>query len=168
MQRINLWRVLLLYLFRSFFSNKHYISILSRKTGQIKLRLMPDFKKLTMLQSELEGDYRTAHSRLITNSEEISFFDGANRERAILTTMFDRLYAHVASFSEKKAWIGVIDQVCAQCAQRGSQSVATNYCKALQHNHSFFQTNNQETKFVSCIIDLFTHIFVPRNCLSAS
>ena len=28
---------------------------------------MPDFKKLTMLQSELEGDYRTAHSRLITN-----------------------------------------------------------------------------------------------------
>jgi ABC-type uncharacterized transport system fused permease/ATPase subunit len=114
---------------------------------------MPDFKKLTMLQSELEGDYRTAHSRLITNSEEISFFDGANRERAILTTMFDRLYAHVASFSEKKAWIGVIDQVRAQCAQRGSQSVATIYCKALQLNHSFLQKSN------SCI---FIPFFLAR------
>jgi ATP-binding cassette subfamily D (ALD) protein 3 len=78
--------------------------------GQVKMRLMPDFKKLTMLQSELEGDYRTAHSRLITNSEEISFFDGASREKSILTGMFDKLYKHIAAFSEKKAWIGVIDQ----------------------------------------------------------
>lgn len=37
--------------------------------GQVKMRLMPDFKRLTMMQSELEGDYRTAHSRLIANSE---------------------------------------------------------------------------------------------------
>lgn len=109
---------------------------------------MPDFKKLTMLQSELEGDYRTAHSRLITNSEEISFFDGANRERAILTTMFDRLYAHVASFSEKKAWIGVIDQVSSQWTQRCSQLWPLIILQTFQHNH-FFSTKHQQCRVSS-------------------
>ena len=37
--------------------------------GQIKMRLMPNFKKMTEEQSELEGNYRTCHSRLIANSE---------------------------------------------------------------------------------------------------
>lgn len=84
---------------------------------------MPNFKKLTEQQSELEGTYRTCHSRLIANSEEISFYDGANREKGIISDIFSQLYAHCASFayvifaifcvfifSRQRAIIGIIDQ----------------------------------------------------------
>jgi ABC-type uncharacterized transport system fused permease/ATPase subunit len=37
---------------------------------------MPNLGKLVARESELEGFYRTAHNRLITNSEEIAFYDG--------------------------------------------------------------------------------------------
>lgn len=66
--------------------------------GQIKMKLMPNFKKLTEVQSELEGNYRTCHSRLIANSEEISFYDGANRERGIITDIFTKLFNHCVCF----------------------------------------------------------------------
>lgn len=44
--------------------------------------------------SALEGDYRTAHQRLITNSEEIAFYDGSDREKAIITRLFTAVFLH--------------------------------------------------------------------------
>jgi ABC-type uncharacterized transport system fused permease/ATPase subunit len=44
--------------------------------------------------SALEGDYRTAHQRLITNSEEIAFYDGSTREKAIITRLFRAVFLH--------------------------------------------------------------------------
>jgi ATP-binding cassette subfamily D (ALD) long-chain fatty acid import protein len=72
--------------------------------------LQPNFKRLTEQQSELEGNYRTAHSRLIANSEEISFLGGANLERKLMTNIFDQLFEHCRLFASKRAWIGCIDQ----------------------------------------------------------
>eukprot|EP00455_Lapot_gusevi_P033107 TRINITY_DN3617_c0_g1_i2.p1 TRINITY_DN3617_c0_g1~~TRINITY_DN3617_c0_g1_i2.p1 ORF type:complete len:735 (-),score=339.57 TRINITY_DN3617_c0_g1_i2:93-2297(-) len=78
--------------------------------GQVRMRLMPNFKKLTEKLSELEGEYRSAHSQLITNAEEIGFYDGANRERGIVSGIFDELYSHCSFFARQRAIIGIIDQ----------------------------------------------------------
>jgi len=43
-------------------------------SGILKRYIMPAFGRLTARESELEGDYRMAHQRLITNAEEIAFF----------------------------------------------------------------------------------------------
>jgi ABC-type uncharacterized transport system fused permease/ATPase subunit len=43
---------------------------------------------LTARESELDGDYRMAQQRLITNSEEIAFYDGSKREKEIITRLF--------------------------------------------------------------------------------
>lgn len=45
---------------------------------------MPNLGKLVARESELEGYYRTAHNRLITNSEEIAFYDGSKKEKVII------------------------------------------------------------------------------------
>eukprot|EP01133_Synstelium_polycarpum_P013610 gene13610-16017_t len=45
-------------------------------SGLLKRVIMPPFGRLTAKQSELEGNYRTVHQRLITNAEEIAFYDG--------------------------------------------------------------------------------------------
>ena len=44
-----------------------------------KLLLLPNFKELVRRRSELTGNYRTAHSRLIAHAEEISFYEGGKR-----------------------------------------------------------------------------------------
>lgn len=35
--------------------------------------MAPPFGKLTAVEAKLEGEYRNAHSRIITNAEEIAF-----------------------------------------------------------------------------------------------
>lgn len=50
-------------------------------SGIIKKKIMPNLGKLVARESELEGFYRTAHNRLITNSEEIAFYDGSKKEK---------------------------------------------------------------------------------------
>lgn len=41
-------------------------------TAWILKRVTPAFGKLAAIQAKLEGDFRGAHSRLITNAEEIA------------------------------------------------------------------------------------------------
>lgn len=48
-------------------------------SGVIKRNIMPSFGKFVARESELEGYYRTAHQRIITNSEEIAFYDGKEK-----------------------------------------------------------------------------------------
>lgn len=48
-------------------------------SGVIKRVIMPSFGKMVAQESTLEGEFRTAHQRLITNSEEIAFYDGSAR-----------------------------------------------------------------------------------------
>jgi len=46
---------------------------------------------LTVKEQRLEGEYRHINSRLITNSEEIAFYAGNNREKLTLLTSFHKL-----------------------------------------------------------------------------
>ncbi len=69
-----------------------------------------DIKNNSKKLSEHEGNYRTAHSRLIVYAEEIAFYEGAERERGIITTMFDTLFRHHAKLEGLKTVVGILDQ----------------------------------------------------------
>lgn len=78
-------------------------------SGWIKRAIMPSFGKLVALESELEGQYRTAHQRLITNSEEIAFYDGSQREKHIINNALECLNKHISHFRYLKALVAVFD-----------------------------------------------------------
>jgi ABC-type uncharacterized transport system fused permease/ATPase subunit len=46
--------------------------------------IAPAFGKLAAIQTQMEGEYRGAHTRLITNSGEIAFYHGGKIEEGIL------------------------------------------------------------------------------------
>lgn len=56
----------------------------------------PQFGRLAAVEARLEGEYRNAHSKLITNAEEIAFYDGTSFERQILTKTYRRVVSHIA------------------------------------------------------------------------
>ena len=49
------------------------------------------------LHIDHKGDFRTAHSRLITNAEEIGFYNGEDLEKSILDKTYNRLIKHINS-----------------------------------------------------------------------
>ncbi|KAK0519828.1 ATP-binding cassette long-chain fatty acid transporter pxa1 [Tilletia horrida] len=66
-------------------------------TGYILRKVTPAFGKLAAIEAKLEGDFRNAHTRLITNAEEIAFYNGAPIEAGILNRAYMRLIRHVNS-----------------------------------------------------------------------
>ncbi len=66
-------------------------------TGWILRQVTPAFGKLAAIEAKLEGDFRSAHSRLITNAEEIAFYNGASIEASILNRAYIRLVRHINS-----------------------------------------------------------------------
>ncbi|EPQ31499.1 uncharacterized protein PFL1_00834 [Pseudozyma flocculosa PF-1] len=66
-------------------------------TGWVLRKVTPAFGKLAAIEAKLEGDFRSAHSRLITNAEEIAFYNGASIEASILNRAYMRLVRHVNS-----------------------------------------------------------------------
>lgn len=66
-------------------------------TGWILRQITPAFGKLSAVETKLEGDFRLTHARLITNSEEISFYNGSQLEKDILNRTYLRLIRHVNS-----------------------------------------------------------------------
>ena len=55
----------------------------------------PPFGKLVAKQAQLEGEFRYAHSRLITNCEEIAFYNGHAVEKSHLTKAYLKLIKHM-------------------------------------------------------------------------
>lgn len=54
-------------------------------------RLSPPFGKLKAVEGRKEGDFRTLHSRLIANAEEVAFYGGADMEKVFLDKGFKDL-----------------------------------------------------------------------------
>lgn len=71
--------------------------------------IMPPFPKLVARESELEGNYRMAHQRLITNAEEIAFYDGSLREKNIINQAFIAVYCHTSYVNYLKLLMGCFD-----------------------------------------------------------
>ncbi|KAF7728532.1 hypothetical protein EC973_005936 [Apophysomyces ossiformis] len=66
-------------------------------TARLLRAVTPSFGKLAAIEAELEGDFRAAHTRLITNAEEIAFYNGAPLEHSILNKTYTRLIKHINS-----------------------------------------------------------------------
>lgn len=66
-------------------------------TATILKAATPPFGKLAAQEAKLEGDFRSAHSRLITNAEEIGFYNGEELEKSILDKTYSRLIKHINS-----------------------------------------------------------------------
>jgi len=77
----------------------------------VKRVVMPSFGKLSARESELEGQYRSAHQRLITNNEEIAFYDGSRRERVIVNSKLDEIRVHVRSVAWLRGVVNILDQL---------------------------------------------------------
>ncbi len=64
-------------------------------TATILRRLSPPFGKLKAVEGRREGDFRSLHSRLIANAEEVAFYGGDQMEKVFLDK----------SFKELKGWM---------------------------------------------------------------
>jgi ABC-type uncharacterized transport system fused permease/ATPase subunit len=73
--------------------------------------LDPPLGKLNAKESQLQGDFRSAHERLITNSEEVAFYDGSTRERTIINKKLEQLHEQVVINSLSHLFIHVVDNV---------------------------------------------------------
>ncbi|KAF0513138.1 ABC transporter transmembrane region 2-domain-containing protein [Gigaspora margarita] len=66
-------------------------------TAWILRKVTPAFGKLAAHEAKLEGDFRAAHTRLITNAEEIAFYNGSDLELSILDRTYTKLIKHINS-----------------------------------------------------------------------
>lgn len=57
-------------------------------TATLLRKLSPPFGKLKAVEGRREGDFRTLHSRLIANAEEVAFYGGADMEKTFLDRSF--------------------------------------------------------------------------------
>ncbi|GAA5995368.1 uncharacterized protein JCM10292_005128 [Rhodotorula paludigena] len=85
-------------------------------TAWILRKVTPAFGKLAAIEAKLEGDFRAAHARLIINSEEVAFYDGAPIEKDILTKSYLRLIKHVNSIYKIRILYGMTEDMVVKYA----------------------------------------------------
>ncbi|KAH9504673.1 ATP-binding cassette sub- D member 3 [Bulinus truncatus] len=83
-------------------------------SGAVLTRLRRPVGRMTVSEQKLEGEYRYVNSRLITNSEEIAFYQGNNREKFIITGTFHKLVEHLRSFIHFRVQMGFVDNIIAK------------------------------------------------------
>lgn len=79
--------------------------------GVVLTHLRRPTGRLTVEEQKLEGEFRYVNSRLITNSEEVAFYQGNNRERLTLLASFSKLRSHLRKFLEFRVGMGIIDNI---------------------------------------------------------
>ncbi|KAI6227674.1 ATP-binding cassette sub-family D member 3 [Aphelenchoides fujianensis] len=73
--------------------------------------------RLTVVEQQLEGEFRFVNSRLIMNSEEIAFYQGNEREKVSVMSAFERMVNHLRSLILFRFSIGFVDNIIAKyCA----------------------------------------------------
>ena len=60
-------------------------------SGTVLTYLRKPISRLTVTEQKLEGEFRFVNSRLITNAEEIAFYQGNKREKMNVDSAFNRL-----------------------------------------------------------------------------
>ncbi|XP_064604426.1 ATP-binding cassette sub-family D member 3-like [Liolophura sinensis] len=83
-------------------------------TGLILTRLRRPIGKLTVIEQKLEGEYRYVNSRLITNSEEIAFYQGNEKEHFVINSSFKKLISHIENFIFFRLQMGIVDNIVAK------------------------------------------------------
>lgn len=70
--------------------------------------------RYTILEQSLEGEFRFANSRLITNSEEIAFYQGNAKEKTVLENSFQRLISLLNKSNRFRFFMGIVDTMVAK------------------------------------------------------
>uniref|UniRef100_A0A665U0B6 ATP-binding cassette sub-family D member 3 n=1 Tax=Echeneis naucrates TaxID=173247 RepID=A0A665U0B6_ECHNA len=83
-------------------------------SGLFLTRLRRPIGKMTVTEQRYEGEYRYVNSRLITNSEEIAFYNGNMREKQTIHTTFKKLVDHLHNFIFFRFSMGFIDSIIAK------------------------------------------------------
>lgn len=91
--------VMLLYLFVSGFG----LTLLRKPVAQ-----------MTVTEQRNEGEFRHMNARLITNSEEVAFYQGHKREEINIMNSFHRLVNHLRNFIMFRFSMGFIDNIVAK------------------------------------------------------
>uniref|UniRef100_A0A803XY70 ATP binding cassette subfamily D member 3 n=1 Tax=Meleagris gallopavo TaxID=9103 RepID=A0A803XY70_MELGA len=80
-------------------------------SGFFLTRLRRPIGKMTIIEQKYEGEYRYVNSRLITNSEEIAFYNGNLREKQTIHRTFRKLVEHLHNFILFRFSMGFIDTI---------------------------------------------------------
>lgn len=72
--------------------------------------------RLTVRETQLEGQLRYCHSRLITNCEEVAFLNGNKKERLTLLGSLERLKQHLGVMNVFRFNIDFLDNLFARLA----------------------------------------------------
>jgi len=88
-----------------------YMILYFLSSGALLRAISPPFGKFTAIEQKLEGDFRFTHSRIITHSEEIAFYGGGERERAVVNGSFDKIVRHVKKIYRLRFANGIFDSV---------------------------------------------------------
>jgi ATP-binding cassette subfamily D (ALD) protein 3 len=80
-----------------------FLTYLRRPTG-----------RMTVTEQKLEGEFRYINSRLITNAEEVAFYQGNQREKLTLLASFQKLTNHLKKFLEFRVGMGIVDNMVAK------------------------------------------------------
>ncbi|XP_019645621.1 PREDICTED: ATP-binding cassette sub-family D member 3-like [Branchiostoma belcheri] len=83
-------------------------------SGLILTRLRRPIGKMTVQEQRYEGEFRYVNSRLITNSEEIAFYQGNQREKATIELSFQKLIEHLRTFIIFRFSMGFVDNIIAK------------------------------------------------------
>ncbi|XP_060629947.2 ATP-binding cassette sub-family D member 3 isoform X2 [Anolis sagrei] len=83
-------------------------------SGFFLTRLRRPIGKMTITEQKYEGEYRFVNSRLITNSEEIAFYNGNQREKQTIHKAFRKLVEHLHNFILFRFTMGFIDTIIAK------------------------------------------------------
>ncbi|XP_061661947.1 ATP-binding cassette sub-family D member 3a isoform X2 [Syngnathoides biaculeatus] len=83
-------------------------------SGLMLTRLRRPIGKMTVTEQRYEGEYRYVNSRLITNSEEIAFYNGNMREKKTIHSTFKKLVDHLHNFIFFRFTMGFVDSIIAK------------------------------------------------------
>ncbi|XP_052355234.1 ATP-binding cassette sub-family D member 3a [Oncorhynchus keta] len=83
-------------------------------SGLFLTRLRRPIGKMTVTEQRYEGEYRYVNSRLITNSEEIAFYNGNMREKQTIHSTFNKLVDHLHKFIFFRFSMGFVDSLIAK------------------------------------------------------
>jgi ATP-binding cassette subfamily D (ALD) protein 3 len=83
-------------------------------SGFLLTKLRSPVGPMTAHEQHLEGQLRYVNSRIITNSEEISFYQGNIREKITIYSTFDQLIDHLRSLVLFRFSMGFIDSMVAK------------------------------------------------------
>lgn len=84
-------------------------------SGVLLTHLRKPTGRLTVMEQKLEGEFRYVNSRLITNAEEVAFYQGNSREKLTVLGSFNKLTQHLRKFLQFRVGMGIIDNMVAKC-----------------------------------------------------